>query len=113
MHKRLEMPESMEEGRTDEEICNHLSRFWYIARDRENRLKYTKNVIEIHSQFPAFEKADEEKHPEEIATLDAKLQAALGEIALITCPVVNFPTHAYQKDQNANSSSKTKPNEKK
>ncbi|GFQ69314.1 hypothetical protein TNCT_351591 [Trichonephila clavata] len=36
----------------------------------------------------------------EIATLEAELQSVLGEIALVTCPVVNCPTPPPQ-DQNA------------
>ncbi|GFR30323.1 hypothetical protein TNCT_610611 [Trichonephila clavata] len=59
--------------------------------------------------FPTLSKEEEEKYRVETVTLEAELQSVLGEIALVTCPVVNYPTHTPLKDQNAD----LKPNKKK
>ncbi|GFQ69342.1 hypothetical protein TNCT_665981 [Trichonephila clavata] len=90
--------EKMDESQPEEKICNYLSLLWSFARDKENRLRYVKGVLEIQEQFPTLDKADEEKHREQIARLETELQSILGEIALVSCPVENCPTHTFQKD---------------
>ncbi|GFQ98587.1 hypothetical protein TNCT_68351 [Trichonephila clavata] len=71
--------ERMEEGISDVEVCNYLSYLWCIARERENRQKYAKNTLEIHTQIPILGKEEEVKYHQEIPTLKTELQSVLGD----------------------------------
>ncbi|GFQ92284.1 hypothetical protein TNCT_676731 [Trichonephila clavata] len=117
MDPPMEMPEDeeMEERMPEEQACMHISYLWTKARLKENRLKYFRQMIETGSQYPIFPEEELTKYRQGILVLEDELQTILGEIALVTCPIVNCPNHTFRKDQNAKTNtaitSKVKPKE--
>ncbi|GFQ76214.1 hypothetical protein TNCT_392221 [Trichonephila clavata] len=113
----VELPEdfNMEERTPEEQACMHLSYLWTEARLKENRVKYFRQMIETGSQCPFFPEEEMTKYWQGIPVLEDELQTILGEIALVTCPIDNCPTHTFRRDQNAKTdtaiTSKVKPKE--
>ncbi|GFQ87992.1 hypothetical protein TNCT_130041 [Trichonephila clavata] len=116
MDPPMEMPEVDEmEERTLEQACLHLSHLWCEARKRENSLNFFRKSLETATEPPCLREEQIEKFRQEIPVLEDELQTLLGEIALVTCPIVNCPTHTFRIDQNAETNtaiaSKVKPKE--
>ncbi|GFQ99778.1 nucleic-acid-binding protein from transposon X-element [Trichonephila clavata] len=103
------------ESTSDEDACQHVSYLGAHATSKENKLRYLKAEIAIAIGMPSLPEDEMEKLRQEITVAENELQTILGELALVTCPIVNCPAHSFNLDQNAKTKTKTinkiKPNE--
>ncbi|GFR20444.1 hypothetical protein TNCT_177601 [Trichonephila clavata] len=88
------------EGASDEDACQHMSFLGAHARSKENKLRYFKAETELALKIPSLPKEEMERLRMETSVAEKELQTILGELALLTCPIVNCPSH-HVIDQNA------------
>ncbi|GFU62489.1 hypothetical protein TNCV_2594191 [Trichonephila clavipes] len=85
---------------TPEQVCNNLQLLWGLARSKEAKLAYIKAELAIQEKTPIFNKEKVENFIMDTARLE-DLQSSLGEIALISCPIVTCKVH-YPRGNNPN-----------
>ncbi|GFT47802.1 nucleic-acid-binding protein from transposon X-element [Trichonephila clavipes] len=113
--KAGDIEENMEESHsesefievTPEQACNNLQLLWGLARSKEAKLNYIKAELAIQEKTPIFNEEKIVNFNKDKAMLEQELQSALGEIALISCPIDNCKIH-YPRGNNANDAN-TKP----
>ncbi|GFR11044.1 hypothetical protein TNCT_556781 [Trichonephila clavata] len=98
------------EGASDEDACYHMSYLGAHAKSKENKLRYLISETELAIKIPSLPKAELERLRLETSVAENELQAILGELALLTCPIVNCPSHHLTLDQNAKSKTKKNSN---
>ncbi|GFW54572.1 hypothetical protein TNCV_5109461 [Trichonephila clavipes] len=113
--KAGDIEENMEESHiesefievTPEQACNNLQLLWGLARSKEAKLNFIKAELTIQEKTPIFNEEKIANFNKDKAMLEQELQSALGEIALISCPIDNCKIH-YPRGNNANDAN-TKP----
>ncbi|GFW76892.1 hypothetical protein TNCV_2029971 [Trichonephila clavipes] len=101
--------EDMEESRigsefneiTPEQACNNLQLLWGLAGSKEAKIIYIKDEFAIQEKTPIFEKGKVENLIMDKIRLEAELQSSLGELALISCPILTSKIH-YPRGNNPN-----------
>ncbi|GFQ90287.1 uncharacterized protein TNCT_346081 [Trichonephila clavata] len=95
------------ESTSDEDACHYVSYLGAHATSKDNKLKYLKADLAIVIGTPPIPEDETESIRQEITVAENELQTILGELALVTCPIVNCPTHSFSLDQNVKTITKT------
>ncbi|GFY27871.1 hypothetical protein TNCV_243361 [Trichonephila clavipes] len=84
-----------------EQACNNLQLLWGLARSKEVKIIYIKEELAIQEKAPIFEKGKIENLIMDKIRLEAELHSSLGELALISCPILTCKIH-YPRGNNPN-----------
>ncbi|GFQ83197.1 hypothetical protein TNCT_658031 [Trichonephila clavata] len=109
-HLTIPITDDGMEGTSDEDACYHMSYLGAHAKSKENKLRYLKSETELAIRIPSLPKEELERLRLETSVAENELQVILGELALLTCPIVNCPSHHLILDQNAKSKTKKNSN---
>ncbi|GFT24515.1 nucleic-acid-binding protein from transposon X-element [Trichonephila clavipes] len=97
--RRDETPIASEKDNTaPEQVCSHLKLLYVKVRAKEVELGSTIFQLTTQENFPVHQTDNIEGYRKKKEALETELQTLLGEITLITCPVLTCETHNRVND---------------
>ncbi|GFU63111.1 uncharacterized protein TNCV_4162831 [Trichonephila clavipes] len=105
----------MEFVQSDAQMCDYLTLKQQLAKAMQNSIEYLEKELKNRRKLPATDQEQTKKIKDGLEERKKELSTTVSEIALIFCPIVDYPFHSICKSQRDSIMAEpdVKPNDKK